>query len=308
MRIVTSVAEMQAVCRALRESGREVGFVATMGALHEGHLSLVRRARAECGAVVASIFVNPLQFAPGEDLAKYPRTFEADCERLTAEGVEVLFAPEVGEMYREGAVTTVTVAGVGDRLDGASRPGHFTGVASVVAKLFHAVGRCRAYFGQKDAAQVAVLRRMVRDLSFEVELVSCAIVRDADGLALSSRNVYLSESERAQALVLPKALKAMEQEIARGECESVKLVECGMRALAGEPEVRVDYLAVVDAGDLLPVSRVTEGTLVALAAYVGKTRLIDNFVVDVLPDGPTSLVHATNEDVFVGAPIFPVTS
>ena len=279
MRIVKSVTEMQQVCGELRAAGRGVGFVPTMGALHEGHLSLVRRARAECGVVVASIFVNPLQFGPNEDLAKYPRTFAEDCERLTAEGVEVLFAPEVAEMYPRGAVTTVTVAGVGDRLDGASRPGHFTGVATVVTKLFHTVGPCRAYFGLKDAAQVAVLRRMVRDLNFDVQLVGCAIVRDADGLALSSRNKYLNEVERGQALVLHQTLIAVKRAIAGGERESAALLRVGMGVLQGEAGVRVDYLAVVDADNLLPVQTVEAGTLVAVAAYVGKTRLIDNFVV-----------------------------
>jgi pantoate--beta-alanine ligase len=278
MRVVKSVAEMQAVCREVRAGGALVGFVATMGALHEGHLSLVRRARAECGVVVASIFVNPLQFAPGEDLARYPRTFVEDCARLEAEGVELLLAPEVGEMYPEGSVTTVTVAGVGDRLDGASRPGHFTGVATVVAKLFHAVGPCRAYFGLKDAAQIAVLRRMVRDLNFDVELVGCAIVRDADGLALSSRNQYLSVEERGRALVLRRALLEMERRIAGGGLESAVLMEAGMAVLGEEAGVRVDYLAVVDADNLLPVERVEDGTLVAVAAYVGTTRLIDNFL------------------------------
>jgi pantoate--beta-alanine ligase len=278
MRVVKSVAEMQVVCREVRTGGASIGFVATMGALHEGHLSLVRRARAEYGVVVASIFVNPLQFAPGEDLAKYPRTFVKDCARLEAEGVEVLFAPEVGEMYPEGSVTTVIVAGVGDRLDGASRPGHFTGVATVVAKLFHAVGPCRAYFGLKDAAQFAVLRRMVLDLNFDVELVGCAIVRDTDGLALSSRNQYLSAEERVQALVLRRALLEMERRIADGVRESAVLMEAGMAVLREEAGVRVDYLAVVDAESLLPVKRVETGTLVAVAAYVGKTRLIDNFL------------------------------
>jgi pantoate--beta-alanine ligase len=279
MRIVKTVEEMQRVCGELRLGGAAIGFVPTMGALHEGHLSLVRRAKAECGVVVASIFVNPLQFGPNEDLDKYPRTFEQDCERLTAEGVEVLFAPEVAEMYPESAVTTVTVAGIGDRLDGASRPGHFTGVATVVAKLFHAVGRCRAFFGLKDAAQVAVLRRMVKDLNFEVEIVGCAIVRDADGLALSSRNAYLSDAERAHALVLRRTLVEMERRIAGGEVSSAALVAAGMKMLQAEDGVQVDYLAVVDAGTLLPVERTGSGTLVAVAAFVGKTRLIDNFVV-----------------------------
>jgi len=275
MRIVTGVREMQRVCRELRVDG-VVGFVPTMGALHEGHLSLVRRARAECDVVVASIFVNPLQFGAGEDLARYPRTFEADCAALEAEGVAVLFAPEAGEMYPEGAVTTVTVAGIGDRLDGGSRPGHFAGVATVVAKLLHVVGPGRAYFGQKDAAQLAVLRRMVRDLNFDVELVACAIVRDTDGLALSSRNRYLNEGERVRALALRRSLMAMEGMITRGERESAALVREGMQMLEA---VRVDYLAVVDAETLLPVTAAETGTLVAVAAWVGGTRLIDNFVV-----------------------------
>ncbi len=281
MRAVKTVAEMQRLCGELRAAGQVVGFVPTMGALHEGHLSLVRRAKAECGVVVASIFVNPLQFGPGEDLAKYPRTFAKDCAQLEAEGVEVLFAPEVGEMYPEGAATTVTVAGVGDRLDGASRPGHFTGVATVVAKLFHTVGPCRAYFGLKDAAQVAVLRKMVQDLNFDVEIVGCAIVRDADGLALSSRNQYLSAEERGQALALRRALLVVERKIAGGERESAALIQAGMGALQGADGVRLDYLAVVDARSLLPVQTVRTGTLVAVAAYVGKTRLIDNFLVAV---------------------------
>jgi pantoate--beta-alanine ligase len=279
MRIVKSVAEMQAVCKELRAGGVLLGFVPTMGALHEGHLSLVRRAKAECGVVVASIFVNPLQFGPGEDFGTYPRTFAEDCARLEAEGVAVVFAPEAAEMYPAGAVTTVTVAGMGDRLDGASRPGHFTGVATVVAKLFHVVGPGRGYFGKKDAVQLAVLRQMVGDLNFDMELVGCEIVRDADGLALSSRNQYLSEVERGQALVLRRALLAVERAIAGGERESAALLRVGMGVLQGEAGVRVDYLAVVDAKTLLPVDYVEQGTLVAVAGYVGKTRLIDNFLV-----------------------------
>jgi pantoate--beta-alanine ligase len=279
MRIVTRVAEMQRICGEFRRENRVLGFVPTMGALHEGHLSLVRRARAECGVVVASIFVNPLQFGPGEDFGKYPRTFEEDCKHLKAEGVEVLFAPEAAEMYPEGAVTTVTVSGVGDRLDGASRPGHFTGVATVVAKLFHVVSPNRSYFGQKDAAQLTVLRQMVRDLNFDVELVGCAIVRDADGLALSSRNKYLSAIERRHALVLRRALLRIEQMIGKGERKSAALMQGGMEVLLTVPEARIDYLAIVNADSLLPVTLVETGTLVAIAAYVGQTRLIDNFLV-----------------------------
>jgi pantoate--beta-alanine ligase len=279
MQIVTKVAEMQNVCRTVRSNGVVLGFVPTMGALHEGHLSLVRRARAECGVVAASIFVNPLQFGPGEDFAQYPRTFKRDCGLLEAEGVGVLFAPEVAEMYPNDAVTTVVVPGVGDLLDGASRPGHFTGVATVVAKLFHAVGPERAYFGQKDAAQVAVLRQMVRDLNFDIEVVSCAIVRDADGLALSSRNKYLDAAERGHALALHRTLHRIERMIADGERQAVTLMQAGIELLKTSDGVRVDYLALVDANTLLPVTYAEPGTLVAVAAYIGTTRLIDNFLV-----------------------------
>jgi pantoate--beta-alanine ligase len=279
VQVVKSVAEMQNVCRDLRMAGSVLGFVPTMGALHEGHLSLVRRARWECDTVVASIFVNPLQFAAGEDFAKYPRTFEEDCRLLELERVDVLFAPDAAEMYPNGSLTTVTVSEVGDRLDGASRPGHFTGVATVVAKLFHVVGPARAYFGQKDAAQLAVLRQMIRDLNFDIELLGCAIVRDSDGLALSSRNKYLSPMEREQALALHRTLLRLEQMIAAGERQSVTLVRRGMETLNTGAGVRVDYLAVVDANTLLPVTSVERGTLVAVAAYVGSTRLIDNFIV-----------------------------
>jgi pantoate--beta-alanine ligase len=279
VRIVRAIAEMQSVCRELRMRASVLGFVPTMGALHEGHLSLVRCARSECDTVVASIFVNPLQFAPGEDFAKYPRTFDTDCRSLEIEGVDVLFAPDAAEMYPNGSVTTVTVSEVGDRLDGASRPGHFIGVATVVAKLFHAVGPTRAYFGQKDAAQLAVLRQMVRDLNFDVELVSCAIVRDTDGLALSSRNKYLSAIERRHALVLHRTLLQLERMIAEGERQSTALVQRGIENLNAADGIRVDYLAIVDANTLLPVTSAETGTLVAVAAYVGSTRLIDNFLV-----------------------------
>lgn len=278
MRIVTRAEEMQWVCRELRVSGAVLGLVPTMGALHEGHLSLVRRARGECSVVAASIFVNPLQFGPNEDFAEYPRTFPEDCAAFEREGVGVVFAPDAAEMYPPGAVTTVTVAEVGDRLDGASRPGHFSGVATVVAKLLHIVGPARAYFGQKDAAQLAVLRRMVRDLNFDVKLVGCAIVRDADGLTLSSRNRYLSENERSHALALRRSLLTMEKMIAEGERDSEALMQAGRRVLDREAGIRVDYLAVVDADTLMPVKTAAAGTLVAVAGWVGGTRLIDNFL------------------------------
>src|SRR6202046_308753 len=205
MRILTTVREMQLACRNLKRKGT-LGMVPTMGALHEGHLSLVRRAQGECDAVVVSIFVNPTQFAAGEDYETYPRTFDDDCAKLEAAGVDLLFAPGPDEMYSPGSTTFVEVPGIGDRLDGASRPGHFCGVATVVAKLFNIAAPDKAFFGQKDAAQVAVLRRMVRDLDFDLELIVCPTVREPDGLALSSRNRYLSAEERARALVPSKAL------------------------------------------------------------------------------------------------------
>ncbi|MDW5265723.1 MULTISPECIES: pantoate--beta-alanine ligase [Acidobacteriaceae] len=275
MKIVETVAEMQHLCRNLRTDHAPLGLVPTMGALHAGHLSLVRRAKSECASVAATIFVNPLQFGPNEDLAKYPRTFDEDCRQLAAEGVHLLFAPTPAEMYPSGAATTISVSGIGDRLDGASRPGHFTGVATVVAKLFHIAQPHRAYFGQKDAAQLAVLRQMARDLNFDLDIVGCPIVRDADGLALSSRNKYLSSTERTEALALHRALRRIEQAIAQGERQSERLIQQALPELAN---VKLDYLATIDAQTLLPVTTVDPGTLIAVAAWVGQTRLIDNLL------------------------------
>jgi len=280
MRIVEKVSEMQQLSRELRANNRLLGFVPTMGALHEGHFSLVRRAQAECASIAASIFVNPLQFGPTEDFAKYPRTFDSDCEQLAAEGVAVLFAPTPAEMYPDGATTKVIVEGIADRLDGASRPGHFTGVATVVAKLFHIVQPDRAYFGQKDAAQLAVLRQMVRDLNFDLTIVGCPIMRDSDGLALSSRNKYLNTTERVQALALRQTLLHIERSIAGGERQSDALLQQGTRILREADGVKLDYLAAVDAQSLLPVDRAELGTLIAVAAWVGQTRLIDNLLVE----------------------------
>jgi pantoate--beta-alanine ligase len=250
-----------------------------MGALHEGHLSLVRAARAECDAVVVSIFVNPAQFGPNEDFAKYPRTFDTDCAALEREGVELVFAPNAEEMYPGGAAgTLVEVEGVSERLDGASRPGHFRGVATVVAKLFNIVQPDKAFFGQKDAAQIAVLRKMVRDLNFGVELRVCPIVREHDGLAMSSRNRYLSVEERRQALVLSRALREAERLKAAGVTVSRELIGAAAAVLAEEPAVRVDYLRAVDQDTLEDVADVRDGALVAVAAFAGATRLIDNIV------------------------------
>jgi pantoate--beta-alanine ligase len=249
-----------------------------MGALHAGHISLVRAGRAQCDAVAASIFVNPTQFGPNEDFAKYPRTFEQDCALLEQEGVALVFAPQPEEMYPAGTSTIVDVEGVGDRLDGASRPGHFRGVATVVAKLFQIAAPDKAFFGQKDAAQVAVLRRMVRDLDFDLQLIVCPTVREPDGLALSSRNRYLSPEERKRALVLSKALNTISAAYRDGEKNVARLLEAGRSAIAAEPEVRTDYLEIVDWDTLLPLTEARAGALVAIAAHVGSTRLIDNTI------------------------------
>lgn len=279
MQVTRTIAEARAAVAELRAQGRSVGLVPTMGALHEGHLSLMRAAKAAGGAVVATIFVNPTQFGPNEDLASYPRTFAADCALLEKEGVDVLFAPEAAEMYPQGAATFVEVEPVGNRLDGASRPGHFRGVATVVSKLFHIVGPDRAFFGQKDAAQVAVLRRMVRDLNFDLELVVCPIVREADGLAMSSRNRYLSAEERNQAVVLHRALRHMGARVDAGVLDSASLIDEGLAVLAGEPEIRLDYLRIVDPDTLEDLPDASEGALIAIAAFVGPARLIDNVLV-----------------------------
>lgn len=281
MQIETTASGMRARLAELRRSGRTTGFVPTMGALHAGHLSLVQAARAAGGAVAVSIFVNPTQFGPHEDFSKYPRAFEQDCALLQTEGVELVFAPGVAELYPAGASTFVEVEGISDRLDGRSRPGHFRGVATVVAKLFSIAQPDKAFFGQKDAAQVAVLRRMVRDLCLGVELVVCPTVREPDGLALSSRNRYLTPAERQQALVLSCALRQMEASFQAGERDAAALRAAGLRALAKEPKVRLDYLAVVDAETLEDRTEASVGTLVAIAAWIGTTRLIDNTLLGV---------------------------
>ena len=278
MLVIRTVAELRAWSRAARKSGQSIGLVPTMGALHEGHLSLVRGAKAGCDVVAASIFVNPTQFGPNEDFSKYPRTWDADWALLEAEGVDVVFAPVAEEIYRPGAATFVEVAGLSERLDGASRPGHFRGVATVVAKLFIAAEPDRAYFGQKDAAQVAVLRRMAADLDLPVELVVRPIVREADGLAMSSRNRYLSVEERRQALVLSRALATVRELAGSGERRASALIEAARRVFASEPAIRVDYVAAVDWATLEPVDMFVPGALFAIAAFVGATRLIDNFV------------------------------
>jgi pantoate--beta-alanine ligase len=278
MQIVRTVAETRAALRALRSKGLTVGLVPTMGALHAGHLSLVRAAREQCEAVVVSIFVNPTQFGPNEDFSKYPRTFDTDGKLLEEEKVDVLFAPGVDEMYPSGSTTFVTVEEIGDRLDGASRPGHFRGVATVVAKLFHIIEPDKAYFGQKDAAQIAVLRRMVRDLNFPLELIACPTVREPDGLAMSSRNRYLSSEDRTHALTLSKTLFHTEQRIAAGTFTARTLIDDAVAALAAKPHIRLDYFRIIDPDTLVDIENVRNGALIAVAAFVGTTRLIDNLL------------------------------
>jgi pantoate--beta-alanine ligase len=251
-----------------------------MGALHPGHLSLVRAARASSDVVVVSIFVNPTQFGPKEDLANYPRSLERDCRMLEREGVEFAFAPSAEEMYPAGAMTWVTVEELSGKLDGRSRPGHFRGVTTVVSKLFHIVEPEQAFFGQKDAAQVAIIRRMVGDLHLPVEIVVCPIVREPDGLALSSRNAYLNGEERKRALVLYASLERVRQLVESGERDGSRLVAAGREEFARESNqtVRLDYFEIVDPATLDPVRDVSGGALAAVAAYVGNTRLIDNLL------------------------------
>ena len=278
MRICVTITDARAACRALRAGGKRLGLVPTMGALHAGHLSLVHAAKAQCGATVVSIFVNPTQFGPAEDLAKYPRPFEADCAALEKEDVDILFAPAVEEMYPANATTWVTVEALSNKLDGGSRPGHFRGVTTVVSKLFHVIEPDVAFFGQKDAAQLAVIRRLVRDLNFRIEIVACPIVREPDGLAMSSRNAYLSSDDRRRALVLSRSLQEVERAFRAGERNAPALAQTGRAVVAQEPEVRLNYFEIIDPDTLDPVEQIAGQTLVAVAAYVGSTRLIDNIV------------------------------
>jgi len=280
MQILRTVAELRRWSRTLRAAGgNTLGLVPTMGALHAGHASLIRAARASCTQVAVSLFVNPTQFGPNEDYARYPRAFEADCARAAAEGADVLFAPTVEEIYPNGPdATFVEVPRLSDRLDGQSRPGHFRGVATIVAKLLTAAEPDRAFFGQKDAAQVAVVRRMIGDLLLATEIVVCPIVRDADGLALSSRNAYLTPAQRGQALTLSRAVRHVESLVAQGERRASILIAAAQVVFAMEPEVRIETIALVDAATLEPVDTAAPGTLFALAAWVGSTRLIDNAI------------------------------
>jgi pantoate--beta-alanine ligase len=279
MKLLTTIAEVRELSGAARRQASAIGLVPTMGALHAGHLSLVRAARAKSELVIATIFVNPTQFGPNEDYAKYPRNLESDLALLQREGVDVVFAPAVEEMYPAGSgATWVTVEGMSERLCGKSRPGHFRGVTTVVSKLFHMVEPDFAFFGQKDAAQVAIIRRMVRDLNMQVTIEVCPIVREPDGLALSSRNAYLNPDERRQALTLYRSLMRVREVFEQGERGSEKLIACAREKFTRDPGVQLDYFEIVDPDTLDSQPRITKSALAAVAAFVGNTRLIDNIL------------------------------
>ena len=274
MKLVRTLSDLRACITALP---RPLGLVPTMGYLHAGHLALVRRARAECATVGVSIFVNPAQFGPTEDLARYPRDLDRDLRLLEPAGADVVWAPEADEVYPAGYQTYITVGPVAETLEGAARPGHFQGVATVVAKLFNAFTPDRAYFGQKDAQQVAVIRRMARDLNFPLEIIVCPTVRERDGLAMSSRNTYLSPEERRAATVLFRALNAAKAAYQAGERGGENLRAAMRAALAAEPLARPEYVSVAGPETLRELDRVDGNALFSLAVRIGKTRLIDNF-------------------------------
>jgi pantoate--beta-alanine ligase len=283
---IRTITWMKETARHARAENHVIGFVPTMGALHEGHLVLVNRARQECSRVVASIFVNPKQFGPAEDFARYPRTLEADAKKLADATVDSLFIPEAAEIYPPGFATYVHVEGLSERLEGRTRPGHFRGVTTVVLKLLEIVQPHYAYFGRKDAQQVKLIQRMVRDLNLNTEIVVCPIVREPDGLALSSRNAYLNAQERRAATVLHRALEHARGEIEAGVRDAMQLQSSLLRVLESEPLARADYTEIVDAETFEPVTRVRRSCFVLLAAYIGKTRLIDNLLVE--PSGEDS--------------------
>ena len=277
MEVIRRARGIRAAAAAARAQRRSVGFVPTMGFFHEGHLSLMRKAREERDTVLVSIFVNPLQFGPQEDLASYPRDLDRDLSMAEAEGVDVVFAPEVEEMFPEGSPeVTIDPGPLGDRLEGASRPGHFRGVVTVVAKLFHLVGPCRAYFGEKDAQQLAIIRRMVRDLGFPQEVVGCPIVREPDGLAMSSRNTYLSDEERKAARCLYRGLQAAADLAQEGERSARRLRQELVARVIEEPLAALDYAAIVDEDSFDEVEQVEGPARALVAARVGPARLIDN--------------------------------
>lgn len=281
MEVIHTIEWMKQVARQARAEGRLVGLVPTMGALHAGHLSLIEAARRDASPVTVSLFVNPKQFGPGEDYTKYPRDLESDRQKLEEAGVDVLFAPSVEEMYPAGFRTSINVDGLGDRLEGKIRPGHFRGVGTVVLKLLEIVAPRFAYFGRKDAQQARIIRQLAADLALDSEIVVCPIVREPDGLALSSRNRYLSPAERKAATVLYRALSRARRAMEEGERESTKIIGLIRQELAEEPLASADYVEIVDADSFEPIMRLTRSCLVLLAVRFGATRLIDNMQVEI---------------------------
>jgi pantoate--beta-alanine ligase len=283
MEIIRTISWMKQAARSARRQERVIGLVPTMGALHEGHLSLIREAKKQCSPVAVSIFVNPKQFGPGEDLSKYPRTFEADRKALEELQVDFAFVPSAEEMYPAGFRTSVSVAGLSERLEGRSRPGHFFGVATVVLKLFEIVQPNFAFLGRKDAQQARILRQMAADLDLDTQLVVCPIVREPDGLALSSRNAYLKGDERRSATVLYRSLETLRQEIAKGERDVARLIGAMRSVMQSEPGVALDYAEIVDADTFEPATALRKPGYALIAARVGSTRLIDNALIE--PEG-----------------------
>ncbi len=279
MMIARTISDVRRAVKAWRKEGLTIGLVPTMGYLHEGHASLVKAAKASCDRVVVSVFVNPTQFGPNEDLESYPRDFEHDCTLLEGLGTDLVFHPDPAELYFPDAATWVEVPALAKNLCAKTRPTHFRGVCTVVSKLFHIAAPDKAFFGQKDAQQLAVIRRMVRDLNFDLEIVGCPIVREADGLAKSSRNTYLNPKERQAALILNRSLKKARALIEAGETDTSKVLTVIKESIATEPLARLDYAEAVDADSMKPVATVEGNVLFAIAVYIGKTRLIDNFVV-----------------------------
>lgn len=281
MIIATTIAQVRAQVAAWKKEGLTVGLVPTMGYLHEGHASLVDEAVRQCDRVVASDFVNPTQFGPNEDLEAYPRDFDRDCALLEEHGCAMVFHPAVEEMYAPGAATYVEIlSDMPKQLCGKTRPIHFRGVCTVVSKLFNIVTPDKAFFGQKDAQQLAIIRQMVRDLSYGIEIVGCPIVREVDGLAKSSRNTYLSEAERQAALVLSESVFLGQKMVAEGETDANKIVAAMTEHIQAQPLAKIDYVSAVDGVTMDPVERIAGTVLVAMAVYIGKTRLIDNFIVE----------------------------
>ena len=281
MKIATTIAEVREQVAQWKREGLTVGLVPTMGYLHEGHASLVDKAVEMCDRVVASVFVNPTQFGPNEDLETYPRDFEHDCKLLSEHGCSMVFHPEVEEMYAEGAETYVEILSeMPKQLCGKTRPIHFRGVCTVVAKLFNIVMPDRAFFGQKDAQQLAIIKKMVRDMSYGIEIVGCPIIREEDGLAKSSRNTYLSKEERKAALVLSKSVFLGQEMVRNGEKDADKVVDAMVKNIEKEPLAKIDYVSAVDGTTMLKTDKIEKDVLVAMAVYIGKTRLIDNFIVE----------------------------